>query len=376
MMDSVKSFKGYGKVDPLEEQAYRRKTRRRLIILAVSLVLLIALIVGAVVGTVAHKKSGSGDSKSTSPSGTSSAQSIKAMCSVTEYPDSCFSSISAMEGANSTTDPKKLFQLSLQVVMDSLEELSGLPETWSESTSDPELKSAFNVCQVVFQDAIDSTNDSISLFTPESNSKVDPLSPVGIRDLKTWLSTTLTNLDTCIDAIVELNNTDPTILNEVKTSMSNSTQFASNSLAIAAKFIAFLNKFIPPHRRLLSEVGSSGFPSWVKAADRKLLQAPAGENPKADVVVASDGSGDYKTIKEALGKVPTNSDTRFVIYVKAGVYSEKVTVEKQMWNVYMYGDGKNKTIVTGSANFVDKTPTFRTATFGKSKTYKLFIWAV
>lgn len=37
---------------------------------------------------------------------------------------------------------------------------------------------------------------------------------------------------------------------------------------------------------------------------------------------------------------------------------------QKMVNVTMYGDGSQKTIVTGNKNFVDGTPTFRTATFG------------
>jgi hypothetical protein len=41
-------------------------------------------------------------------------------------------------------------------------------------------------------------------------------------------------------------------------------------------------------------------------------------------------------------------------------------LEKSKWNVMMYGDGKDKTIVSGSLNFIDGTSTFATATFGMS----------
>lgn len=37
---------------------------------------------------------------------------------------------------------------------------------------------------------------------------------------------------------------------------------------------------------------------------------------------------------------------------------------KEMVNVTMYGDGSQKSIVTGSKNFVDGVRTFETATFG------------
>jgi hypothetical protein len=39
-------------------------------------------------------------------------------------------------------------------------------------------------------------------------------------------------------------------------------------------------------------------------------------------------------------------------------------VTKKMVNITMYGDGSQKTIVTGNKNFADGVQTFRTATFG------------
>lgn len=36
-----------------------------------------------------------------------------------------------------------------------------------------------------------------------------------------------------------------------------------------------------------------------------------------------------------------------------------------MVNITMFGDGSQKTIITGSKNNVDGVPTFKTATFGR-----------
>jgi len=57
---------------------------------------------------------------------------------------------------------------------------------------------------------------------------------------------------------------------------------------------------------------------------------------------------------------------RYVVYVKAGIYDETVTVTKQLTNLTMYGDGGDKSIITGNKNFVDGVRTFQTASFGKS----------
>lgn len=358
-MDTIKSFKGYGKVDPLEEQAFKRKTRKRLIIVAVSLVVLAALIVGVVVGTVVHKNNKGGGGDYAPPSTTSPAQSLKAICSATNYPGSCYTSISQLKSSN-TSDPEKLFQLSLQVALDALQKVSTmLPEKWSNSTKDPGVKKALGVCQTVFDDAIGMLNDSISTMDAKDGERL--LTVTKINDLKTWLSTTLTDQDTCLDALEESN---ATIIEDVKDLMNNSTEYASNSLAIVSKILGILGHFkIPIHRKLLGTAGDSNFPEWVRAADRKLLQQNS--NPKPNVVVAKDGTGDVTTIREAIAKVPKKSAARFIIYVKAGEYREQLILDKSFWNLMIYGDGKEKTIISFNDNFIDGSRTFDTATFGK-----------
>ncbi|EEF29429.1 Pectinesterase-3 precursor, putative [Ricinus communis] len=362
-MDSINSFKGYGKVDELEQQAYRRKTRKRLIILIVSFIVLVAIIIGAVVGTVIHKRNNDSSPNSAVPTELTPAASLKAVCSVTQFPSSCFSSISSLETAN-TSDPEVLFKLSLHVVINELSKIKDYPSKLIQNSNlDATVKAALNVCESVFDDAFDMLNDSISSMTVGEGETI--LSPSKINDMKTWLSTTITDQETCLDALQELNGTkhfDSKVLEDIRTAMENSTEFASNSLAIVAKIIGLLTDFnIPIHRKLLGfERTSSGFPSWVSIGDRRLLQEA---KPAANVTVAKDGSGDYTTIGEAVDAIPKKSPSRFIIHVKEGTYVENILMDKHKWNVMIYGDGKDKTIISGSTNFVDGTPTFSTATF-------------
>jgi pectin methylesterase-like acyl-CoA thioesterase len=116
-------------------------------------------------------------------------------------------------------------------------------------------------------------------------------------------------------------------------------------------------------------------PKWLHSEDRKLLQNPD-LRTMATIVVAKDGSSTYNTITAALQAVPDQSDQRFVIYVKIGVYNENVEVGKNKWNVVMVGDGMTSTMVTGSLNFVDGTPTFKSATFGKIFVFKEFLYVI
>lgn len=46
----------------------------------------------------------------------------------------------------------------------------------------------------------------------------------------------------------------------------------------------------------------------------------------ADLTVAQDGSGDVKTVSEAIGRVPENNKKRFTILIKKGVYTEQVRI--------------------------------------------------
>lgn len=110
---------------------------------------------------------------------------------------------------------------------------------------------------------------------------------------------------------------------------------------------------------------NDGFPYWVSASDRRLLQA-TGAAPKVDVVVAQDGSGNYKTISEGVAAAAKLSGKgRVVVHVKAGVYRESVVIKKTVKNLMIIGDGIDATIVTGNHNAQDGSTTFRSATFGK-----------
>ncbi|GFQ05420.1 putative pectinesterase/pectinesterase inhibitor 45, partial [Phtheirospermum japonicum] len=79
-----------------------------------------------------------------------------------------------------------------------------------------------------------------------------------------------------------------------------------------------------------------------------------------NIVVAKDGSGQFKTIGEAIAAYPAGHQGRFSIYIKAGVYDEEVKIKESWPNVLMYGDGIGKTIVTGSKSGTDL---FETTTF-------------
>ena len=48
----------------------------------------------------------------------------------------------------------------------------------------------------------------------------------------------------------------------------------------------------------------------------------------------------------------TNRDwtRRAIVYVKAGIYKERVVITKEMTNIMLVGDGINNTVATGDLN--------------------------
>jgi pectinesterase len=62
--------------------------------------------------------------------------------------------------------------------------------------------------------------------------------------------------------------------------------------------------------------------------------------------VAKDGSGDFRTVQAALDAVPKNNKQRIVIYIKNGIYYEKLHLDSTKNFVTLIGEDKFKTILT------------------------------
>ena len=62
----------------------------------------------------------------------------------------------------------------------------------------------------------------------------------------------------------------------------------------------------------------------------------------------------------------TNCDwtRRAIVYVKVGIYKERVVITKEMTNIMLVGDGINNTVATGDLNIGDGADIRHSATFG------------
>ncbi|XP_011090455.1 probable pectinesterase/pectinesterase inhibitor 36 [Sesamum indicum] len=167
-------------------------------------------------------------------------------------------------------------------------------------------------------------------------------------DAMTWLSAALASHGTCLDGLGE------------KGWLFEARQ-ARNLTWVIREALAVYRGRRNPRGKRKALTGNSGqginLATWNAATS------------KADIVVAQDGSGNYRTINEAvaaLGRLGGNRPERAVVYVKSGVYKEKVEIGRDLKNVMFVGDGIDKTVVTGSQNVQDGATTFNSATFGVS----------
>lgn len=65
-----------------------------------------------------------------------------------------------------------------------------------------------------------------------------------------------------------------------------------------------------------------------------------------DFIVTQDGTGDFKTVQEAINAVPDFRKNTTFIYIKNGIYKEKLILPESKTNVNFIGENSEKTILT------------------------------
>ncbi|CAA0817522.1 Probable pectinesterase/pectinesterase inhibitor 58 [Striga hermonthica] len=330
-------------------------SKKKVAVAGLASVLLVAMCVAVAVGV--NKKgdgeasSGAGGSSNTGGDISASTKAVHAICSPTDYKETCEESLS---NAN-TTDPKQLIKAAFESTVKNIEDAIKNSDLFKKAAENERTKGALEVCDETLDTSIEDLRRSFDKVADFDISKVGDY----IDDVKTWLSASITYHETCLDAF---ENTTGETGEKMKNLLKTSGELLSNGLAMVTDFSSILSSLnlgsFTSRRLLLAEDG--GMPTYVDARARRLMAAsPASLKPNA--VVAQDGSGQYKTIAAALNTLPKKSNATFVIYVKAGVYKETVIIPRKVNNVVLIGDGPTKTRISGSKNYADGTQTFHTA---------------
>src|SRR5215471_4567507 len=91
------------------------------------------------------------------------------------------------------------------------------------------------------------------------------------------------------------------------------------------------------------------------------------------LIVSPDGSGDYKTIQEAVNAVRDLSQEQVTIHIKPGIYHEKIVIPSWKKKITLLGENNLTTIITNSDYSGKDYPGGKDA-FGRAKysTYTSF----
>ncbi|KAJ7973137.1 Pectinesterase [Quillaja saponaria] len=325
----------------------------KVVVSAISLILVVGVVFGvvAVVHTSKHNDQ-------EAPAAQSKA--VTAICQNADDKKLCQHTL----GNVNSTDPTEYIQVAVKVTFENIiKSLNMSDKLIVESNHNPRLKMSFEDCKDMMEFAVDQLEAVTSTI---GNGNVQTLSDKN-EDLKNWLTSVVAFQQTCFDGFEGVEGDKKLTEQLQQGGLEDAGRLTGMALDLLTGISGILEAFNlklnvkPASRRLL---GSDGYPTWLSASDRKLLAVNRGRI-QPNVVVAKDGSGQFKTIGAALAAYPKNLNTgRYVIYVKAGVYDEIITVDKNMKNVLIYGDGPRRTIITGNKSFAKTgVTTMRTATF-------------
>ncbi|PON65856.1 Pectinesterase inhibitor domain containing protein [Parasponia andersonii] len=280
-------------------------------------------------------------------------------CQGTLYPKLCVSTVASFPDLASKSLPQIIFSTVSQTVNEVKVSSANCSVFEKRLRSfDPVQKRALDDCLELLDDTASELEAALSDLTSEKTASTY------YHDLQTLLSGAMTNQDTCLDGF-DFGKESNFARNYIQDRIVTISNHVSNILVMLKKIPGnhHFTKTTSSEKEVFPGYGrvENGFPTWVSPKDRKLLQAQV-SGTKFDLVVAKDGTGNFTTVSEAVAAAPNSSDTRFVIYIKAGAYLENVEVVRKKTNLMFVGDGIGKTIIKASRNHVDGWTTFRSAT--------------
>nr|DAD33251.1 TPA_asm: hypothetical protein HUJ06_012102 [Nelumbo nucifera] len=270
-------------------------------------------------------------------------------------PETCFSNFRAEYELMDRHSPAAVLGAAIKASMNEAQKAMEVVNKFTVLSMNPREQMAVEDCKELLDFSVSELQWSLAQMDKTRSSKVKDVHSES--NLHAWLSAALSNQDTCIEGF---EGTNGRILNYIKGSINQVTQLIYNVLTMYHKMHSLPLKppFYDPQ-----VTGSLDFPTWMADVDPDgdfLAAGPQGI--KVNAIVAQDGSGQFRSIMEAVNEAPDYSWRRYVIYVKKGIYKENVEVKKKKTNIMFVGDGIGVTVVTGNRNFGQGWTTFRTPT--------------
>lgn len=351
------AFQDFELITERRRNENRQRLRKKIIISVVSAVLL-ACVVGAATFVVVQRTGSSTKNAtpiqeaSARPHVDQSSRLVEMICGSAEYKDKCKKTLGeALEKDPKLTEPKDLLKVSFILAENEMNK--AFNETTKMEFASPEEKGAYSDCKEMFDDAKDELRRSID-EVGENDAKVLSTKAAEINN---WLSAVMNYEQTCIDGIPE-----GKMREDFTKLFAESRELVSNALAVMSQFASFFSIFqgagnihVPwettdndapaPASASGSSASSASSASAPGVAPAGSAPAPSSapgaapvpmpssddplptlpiptwagpsefkgsdEKPTPNVTVAQDGSGDFKTISEALAAIQTPYEGRY-----------------------------------------------------------------
>lgn len=310
------AFQDFDQITERRRAERQQRTRKRIIVGAVSAFAFVVLVAGGGFAVATNSSNGG----STEPAQTEQqpateishvSRVIKKVCNSTDYEQQCENTLTKAVKANpNISQPKDLLKTTILAIADEIEKAMNKTTTFHFKT--PLEKAAFEDCKVLVKDAKEELKESVSQVGNNNLERLSSTAP----NLNNWLSAVMSYQQTCIDGFPKGKLKD-----DMEKVLKVSKELTSNSLAMISELSSFLSTFQISgfNRRLLAQESNSptmdkdGFPTWMSPENRRMLKGEV-DKPKPNVTVAKDGSGDYKTISDALAAMPKKYGGRYASF--------------------------------------------------------------
>lgn len=400
--------------------------KQKIALISTCSILLLAMVV-AVTFNFDNKSDNTDDSSETKAAvGTSTSnKAIKDICRPADYKKTCEDSLASEAG--NTSDPKELVKAAFKVTEKEVRDAIMKSTTLQNAAKDPRTADAYKICHEVLSDAVDDLYRSFEKFDISDIEKWDDYvydlkiwlsGTVACQEtclegfkktegeagekMKELLKTSRELTVNALAIIDDLTKAYASLTGSKRRLLSHHNDFNEMFAILSEKKSSNdmpVDETVYKRRKILATEAPAeapatpagapattpagapaasstptgapaGAPATPDGAPATPAGAPAEARPMADksqanTVVAQDGSGNYKTIDEALKAMPLGSAKQYVIYIKAGVYPEYLTIDRNMSNLVFIGDGPEQTKITGNKSVIhDHIGTYHTATVG------------
>lgn len=264
---------------------------------------------------------------------------IRSACKSTPYPDACMESLTMSVSININININHILQQSLKVAISEGIKLLNMLSNSSNSSILEKHKGTIQDCNELHHITLSSLNKSLTRLATTSSSSSSFNNK--LADANAFLAAAVTNKNTCLQGLESASGPlKPLLVDTIIAAYKH----VSNSLSLVSKV---------------------NLHTTIKGISRKDDYDDDYDDYNT-LTVATDGSGNFTTITDAINFAPNNSLDRVIIYIKQGLYQENVDIPSYKPNIVLLGEGRDITTITGNRSVVDGWTTFRSATVAVS----------